>query len=36
LIADVGVEIDCVATSPGGNAIWFEFKGSVQAPFPHI
>jgi hypothetical protein len=36
LIADVGVEIDCVATSPGGNAIWFEFKGSVQGARPGL
>ena len=36
LIADVGVENDCVATSPGGNAIWFEFKGSVQGARPGL
>jgi hypothetical protein len=36
LIANVGVEIDCVATSPAGNAIWFEFKGSVQGTRPGL
>jgi len=36
LIANVGVEIDCVATSPGGNAVWFEFKGSVQGTRPGL
>ena len=30
LLTTVGVEVDCVATSPGGNLVWFEFKGSVQ------
>lgn len=36
LIANVGVEIDCVATSPSGNAVWFEFKGSVQGTRPGL
>ena len=36
LIANAGVEVDCVATSPGGNAIWFEFKGSVQGARPGL
>ncbi|MGO9148459.1 MAG: hypothetical protein ACLQEG_11075 [Acidimicrobiales bacterium] len=36
LIGNVGVEIDCVATSPAGNAIWFELKGSVQGTRPGL
>ena len=36
LIANAGVEVDCVATSPGGNTIWFEFKGSVQGARPGL
>jgi len=36
LIASAGVEIDCVATSPGGTVIWFEFKGSVQGARPGL
>lgn len=36
LIATVGVEVDCVATSPGGNVVWFEFKGSVQGTRPGL
>ena len=36
LVANAGVEIDCVATSPGGNAVWFEFKGSIQGARPGL
>ncbi|MEP6622847.1 MAG: hypothetical protein ABJC79_00240 [Acidimicrobiia bacterium] len=35
-IADVGVEIDAVATSPGGEVVWFEYKGSVQGNRPGL
>jgi hypothetical protein len=36
LLADVGVEIDCRATSPRGVEIWFEYKGSVQGRRPGL
>ena len=36
LLPTLGVEIDCVATSPGGNVVWFEFKGSVQGTRPGL
>src|SRR5688572_27962467 len=36
LLHDVGVEIDRVATSPGGQAVWFEYKGSVQGSRPGL
>jgi hypothetical protein len=32
----LGVEIDQVAQSPGGNTIWFEYKGSVQGTRPGL
>lgn len=34
--ADVGVEIDQRAVSPGGRLIWFEYKGSVQGSRPGL
>ncbi len=36
LLADVGVEIDRVATSPSGNPVWFEYKGSIQGNRPGL
>jgi hypothetical protein len=36
VLADVGVEIDRSATSPGGRMIWFEYKGSVQGHRPGL
>jgi hypothetical protein len=36
LLSDVGVEIDCAATSPNGTPLWFEYKGSVQGPRPGL
>jgi hypothetical protein len=32
----VGVEIDRVATSPGGREVWFEYKGSIQGRRPGL
>ena len=32
----IGVEIDQVASSPNGNTIWFEYKGSVQGTRPGL
>ena len=34
--AEVGVEIDAVATSPAGEVVWFEYKGSVQGNRPGL
>jgi hypothetical protein len=36
LLRDVGVEIDRVATSPIGQLVWFEYKGSVQGTRPGL
>jgi hypothetical protein len=36
LLPTVGVEIDRVATSPSGQTIWFEYKGSVQGSRPGL
>ncbi len=36
LVRNVGVEIDCVAKSPLGNLVWFEYKGSVQGSRPGL
>lgn len=36
LLPGVGVEIDCLAVSPGGEDIWFEYKGSVQGRRPGL
>ena len=36
LLPEVGVEIDCVAVSPRGSTIWFEYKGSVQGRRPGL
>src|SRR5436190_2893552 len=36
LLRDVGVEIDRVATSPSGQLVWFEYKGSVQGSRPGL
>jgi hypothetical protein len=36
LLRDVGVEIDRVATSPRGQLMWFEYKGSVQGTRPGL
>ena len=35
-LRDVGVEIDRVATSPRGQTVWFEYKGSVQGTRPGL
>ena len=35
-LVEVGVEIDAVATSPGGDVVWFEYKGSVQGTRPGL
>jgi hypothetical protein len=35
-LGELGVEIDQVATSPNGNTIWFEYKGSVQGNRPGL
>lgn len=35
-LGGVGVEIDAVATSPGGEVVWFEYKGSVQGTRPGL
>jgi hypothetical protein len=35
-LRDIGVEIDCVAVSPNGTRVWFEFKGSVQGVRPGL
>lgn len=35
-LATVGVEIDRVATSPGGREVWFEYKGSIQGRRPGL
>ncbi|MGQ0825674.1 MAG: hypothetical protein ACT4OX_11740 [Actinomycetota bacterium] len=36
VLADVGVEIDRVATAPSGRTVWFEYKGSVQGHRPGL
>jgi hypothetical protein len=36
LLAEVGVEIDRVATAPSGATVWFEYKGSVQGSRPGL
>lgn len=36
LIAELGVEIDQVATSPSGAEVWFEYKGSFQGTRPGL
>jgi hypothetical protein len=36
LLRNVGVEIDCVALSPHGTVVWFEYKGSVQGLRPGL
>lgn len=36
LLADVGVEVDRVATSPNGNELWLEYKGSIQGSRPGL
>lgn len=36
VFAEVGVEIDQVAVSPGGRTVWFEYKGSVQGSRPGL
>lgn len=35
-LVEVGVEIDAVATSPAGVAVWFEYKGSIQGTRPGL
>jgi hypothetical protein len=35
-LRDLGVEIDREALSPGGNTIWFEYKGSIQGTRPGL
>jgi hypothetical protein len=36
LLSELGVEIDQVATSPNGNELWFEYKGSFQGTRPGL
>jgi hypothetical protein len=36
VIAELGVEIDQVATSPRGNELWLEYKGSFQGARPGL
>jgi hypothetical protein len=36
VIAEVGVEVDRVATSAAGQRVWFEYKGSVQGSRPGL
>lgn len=36
VLADVGVEIDQQAISPGGRRVWFEYKGSIQGARPGL
>jgi hypothetical protein len=36
VLGDIGVEIDCVAKSPRGAEVWFEYKGSVQGRRPGL
>src|SRR5690348_12213236 len=36
LVADVGIEVDRVATSRRGQLVWFEYKGSVQGTRPGL
>lgn len=36
LLRDIGVEIDCAATSSRGVPVWFEYKGSVQGTRPGL
>jgi hypothetical protein len=36
LLRNVGVEIDRVATSPTGQLVWFEYKGSIQGTRPGL
>lgn len=35
-IADIGVEVDQVATSSRGQLVWFEYKGSIQGTRPGL
>jgi len=35
-VAEIGIEIDREATSPGGTTIWFEYKGSLQGKRPGL
>jgi hypothetical protein len=36
LVQAVGVEVDRVATSPRGQEVWLEYKGSVQGMRPGL
>jgi hypothetical protein len=36
VLGEFGVEIDRVATSPGGTTVWFEYKGSIQGSRPGL
>lgn len=36
IFAEVGVEVDQMATAPSGNAVWFEYKGSVRGKIPGL
>ena len=33
-LAEIGVEIDCVARTRGGRTVWFEYKGSFRGSTP--
>lgn len=35
-VPGIGVEVDQVATSPGGRRVWFEYKGSIQGSRPGL
>jgi hypothetical protein len=35
-VPGIGVEVDQVATSPSGRAVWFEYKGSIQGARPGL
>lgn len=36
ILSSIGVEIDEESTSPNGNPIWFEFKGSLAGTRPGL
>jgi hypothetical protein len=36
VLTEVGVEIDQEAVSPTGDAVWFEYKGSIQGHRPGL
>jgi hypothetical protein len=36
VVSAIGVEIDQVAITPGGEPVWFEYKGSFQGSRPGL